>query len=316
MASSISLGVRLTSYDRLFEGIPLQRVVFTLATESAFGPRGDYASDLRGALGKVLFDTKAYDDVFAPVLRPGDEPAGLAGGSDAPRPFALRPPHPTSLPDGGGTVEVTVHIFNRTTAAVDLWTDAMHRAAADGFGRHRTRFDIVDRVVDRAPTLARHVRRRWAEITGDEGTAEARLRVRTATPVRILSHKRLLVPSPPTLVNATLRRAMALGTLYGEWSGYLDFAPWIEDAMGVEAAPDYDELFRATSGDRPSASQRKRIPLDGAAGRFHATVGRDLAGLMLAAEALHVGKATTTGMGWVQVSGEPRGRAHGGARRR
>ena len=285
----------------LLASVPLCRLTFVLSTDGPFGPRGDHAADVRGALGKALHGSRAYDELFEPQLRPGREPRDLVGGSGAPRPFVLRPPSPFRLGKDGGEVVVTAHLFHPShRAATALW-DAMRTAVADGFGRPRASFELIEFHAMEDGNVLQFAASRWSEIAN--GRTDARVDLHTITPVCVRSEGRLLAPSPPAVVHGVLRRAQALADLYGEGAPVVDFGPVIDRAMEIEQAHDYEERFESARGRRRSHSQQRRIPMVGALGGFRATVPRDVGLLLLAAEALHVGKSTTSGMGWIGIEG-------------
>lgn len=284
----------------LLAAVPLSRMEFVLRTRQAFGPKGDLAADVRGALGQALHRTSHYTDLFDPTLPSGEEPRGLRGGSGAPRPFVVRAPEPPVLPEEGGTIRVVLHGFHATPKAASIWAEAVDRAGADGFGRPRARFELVDHKNYDEPDLLTYARQRWHHLAGT--ALEVRVSVRAITPLRLMSGGRLLIPSPPALVDAAVRRASNLAALYGPDSPRIDLNRLIAEAHTLEGAPDYIEYYEDTSSSRYSHRQRRRIKAVGMVGGFTTWVGQELGLLLLAAEALHVGKATTGGMGRLRVS--------------
>lgn len=291
---------RTSPLDELLQAVPLRRMEFVLLARRAFGPKGDLAADVRGALGKALHDTPHYADLFEPTLPAGEEPAGLRGGSGAPRPFVLRAPDPPILPDCGGTIRVVLQGFLATPKADAIWAEAMQRAAADGFGRPRCRFELVEHLVRAEPDLGTYAKRRWRHLAG--GVAAVRVSVRAVTPLRLMSGGKLLLPSPPALVDATVRRAASLAALYGPSCPWVDLDELITRAHELEGAPDYIEDYEDSSSSRYSHRQERRLKAPGMVGGFTTWLGEDLGMLFAAAEAIHVGKATTGGMGQLRVS--------------
>ena len=270
-----------------------------LGTFEAFGPKGDFASDLRGALGKALHGSPHYDRLFEPPL-PKDAPRGLQGGQGAPRPFVLAPPDPPELGDGGGAVRSRLVVFGRPAAEPEVWLRALKAAARNGFGLPRASFRVLDVAEGPWVSVAEYATQRARQLLEDGATG--RLRLTLQTPARLFSDGDPLLPSPCGLVNALLRRFQALAWIYGSARVEVPFEPWLDLALHLEESPDLIEDYHAASGRRLSYRQKRKVPLDGACGWWEAWVPWELALLLAAGELVGVGKATTSGLGRMRLT--------------
>ena len=282
------------------EDLDVRRLSFTLEACGPFGPRGDHAADLRGAIGKALHGTRHYDSLFEPAL-PDRAPRGLAGGAGAPRPFVLTPPEPERLPAEGGRVRFDLVLLGRAAEDPAPWVRAVERAAKDGLGRPRTDFELTDRRIEPLEALTHRAARRVRGLLGPDAEA-GRLRLTFRTPARILSDGRALLPSPPAVVNGLLRRLQALAWLHGRCRAELDFGGLVAEAAEVEQQADYAEHFEDQRGRRTSYRQGRRVPLDGLSGWWEGWLCRRLVAILAAGELVHVGKATTSGLGQLELS--------------
>lgn len=282
------------------QDLDVRRLAFTLATDQPFGPRGDQAADLRGAIGKALYGTRYYQPLFEPAL-PDNAPRGLAGGQGAPRPFVLTPPTPPRLTEGGGRIKFALTLLGRAADDPAPWVRAVERASNDGLGRPRARFEVAEAAVGHREPLSVVAARRTEGLLGPKAPA-GRLRLSLLTPARILSEGQALLPSPPAVINAQLRRLQALAWVHGRCRTTEDFTAIVEEAAGVEHQPDYAEAFEDESGKRRSYRQGRRVPLDGVAGWWEGWLSRPLVVVLAAAERVNVGKATTSGLGRVGLS--------------
>lgn len=282
------------------QDLDVRRLACTLQTDGRFGPRGDHAADLRGALGKALHGSRHYGPLFEPAL-PDRAPRGLSGGAGAPRPFVLAPPEPARLPDAGGQIRCDLVLLGRAAEDPAPWLRAVERAAKDGFGRPRASFEVVAQRIEPVESLADLAERRVLGLLGPHGPA-GRLRLTLRTPARILSDGRALLPTPPAVVNGLLRRLQALAWLHGRCRAEVDFTDLVHAAAQVEQQADYAEHFEDQGGRRRSFRQGRQVPLDGLVGWWEGWLGRSLVSILAAGELVHVGKATTSGLGRIGLS--------------
>lgn len=278
-----------------------------LGTNQPFGPKGDFASDLRGALGKALHGGPDYRRLFEPPL-PERAPRGLGGGEGAPRPFVLTPLVPACLGPTGGAVRCRLTLLGRPALEPGPWLRALRAACKDGFGQPRARFRVLDAVEAPWRGVAEYAKARASDLVPDGRSA--RLRLVALTPMRLFSDGMPLIPSPCAVVNALLRRLQALAWIHGDARYEAPFEAWLDAAEAVERAADFAEEYRAVSGRRISFRQRCKVPLEGALATWEGRIPLALAVLLAAGELTGVGKATTSGMGCYRLDAaapEPEG---------
>lgn len=280
------------------DDIPLRLMHLRLECRTPWAAKGDWAADLRGAIGKAVHGSEAWGLLFSPTLT-DRAPRGLGGGSGAPRPFVLWGPSPRALPQAG-FAEATLVLLGRSAAEVEAWTRIARRAFADGFGDPRGSFRVRGRTLGRDRTVGAWSRRRVDELLGD--APGGLLQVSTKTPVWLMSKGELLLPSPPALADGVLRRAQAQGLLHGLAASERDWSGLMERARRIELQAGFQEHWSERGGARYSHRQRRRVPLSGLAGWWRGVLDRELAELFAAGEVLHAGKATTSGMGRVALS--------------
>jgi len=110
----------------------------------------------------------------------------------------------------------------------------------------------------------------------------------------------------PALMQAVAGRYLDLMNAYGP--GRPDWpVPELLDAANEIGCPEAD--LRLVAGQRWSSRQRQRVPLQGLLGHVRYTGAlAPFAGLLQAAELLHVGKGTTCGQGRLRVAFREPGR--------
>jgi hypothetical protein len=240
----------------------------------------------------------------------------MEGQKEIPHPFVLEPPmDPPPVIEPGSPLEFRTVLVGRAIAYLPYFAFAFARLGEMGMGRGRGRFDLEE-------ILAEHPidgRSESVYLKGDplpcatdltatysdllemgRGTAPERVTVTFATPTRLISDGRLAAaPDFPLLVRSALRRISALAYFHCGHMWEADYRSIVGRAEGVRTAA---AGLRWVDWERYSSRQDARMKLGGVMGTttFEGDLGEFLP-LLLAAGAVHVGKACTFGNGRLEV---------------
>jgi hypothetical protein len=241
----------------------------------------------RGCLFTTLFDPR-HDGSVA-LLRQVDR---------MPPPFVLdvTTPTPCRLAEGDPFGLRLVVVGRARHHAVYLLR-ALEEAGARGIGPDRIRFRL-DEVTEQPEPMP-----------GD--LPPGRVAVEVVTPLRLRAGGQLVGPerfTPALFVQGLLRRLSLLAACWGEPPAPLPFGT-LRDRLGrLEGTTD---RLRWTEQYRRSFRQHTRMRMGGLTGSFSLRIepADPLAPLLLAGEQLHVGKATTMGLGRYRLHPAPEGGA-------
>lgn len=254
-----------------------------------------------------LFETKASD-----VAR-------NHGSEEVPRPFVLEPPFGFRVLRPGEPFHLGLLLFGRATEYLPHFLYAVEEMGRRGLGESQSRFRLRDAsVVDglnapwvfyegasgSEPGRCLEEPAPWdlGEVArdGESLLGARRIEVAFRTPTRLVGQGRLLrEPEFHHLVRALLRRANLLRTVHGEGPLEVDFGGAVrraEECHLEESELEWVDFLRHSS------RQGRNIEMGGIVGRavYRGPVGEFLP-LLLAGQELHVGKATTFGLGRYEV---------------
>lgn len=307
----------------LFEGIHLKRLVFTLrACEPADLP-GFLGSTLRGAFGHALKKRTCLktpsicnDGCYSPggcvyhqmfeVGQPRPHP-NFRQPDDFQHPYLLvLPPVPGARNrqefqrDDSLTFGMT--LIGCGTDFQAPMIEAVRLMGAYGLGVARSVFELesVTSPDDQLTTLGTLIAQRLAELQPPE-----QVTIRLKTPARIRFGKKLQFQLPCSiLVRALARRISALAAFHGHEPLNLDTEDLTRLASEVKTVA---AQIRWRDWERYSNRQETKMKLGGMVGKITYS-GSELAGLLpllVAGEVVHVGKATTFGLGRYELSIAP-----------
>lgn len=243
-------------------------------------------------------------------------PAANHGSQEVPRPFVLEPPFGGRALEPGARFHLGLRLFGEAIRYVAHFVYALEDMGRRGLGQDAARFRLVSAAQvgpdQRARLFYRDGRAEeepqpWdLEEVAREGEDAARVEVRFLTPTRLVSRGRLLeVVEFHHLVRALLRRLNLVRTVHGEGPLEVDFGALVRLAEEVRLEEERLEWFDWT---RHSSRQERSVDMGGVVGTavYEGPVGPFLP-LLRAGEVLHVGKATTFGMGRFEVKTLPGG---------
>lgn len=270
---------------------------------------------LRGVLGRALRRTGcthatspcpdacaepavcAYSRLFDPPV-PKPEPYKLLrGATHAPQPLLPLIPRPGSVQLGtGDTFDLGLRVLGRLDAQDEARLQGALKGITDfGLGRQEGRLHLDDVAVvgERA-----HV----AELA-QVSTSHQRAVVSFETPVWVETKGKLPEPLElPVLVRAIYRRLCTICALYGQLDEADDARVSTLDELAREARVTRRSLQKVR-WERHSLERNRRHPMKGLWGtlEIEGELG-ELAGVLQLAEVVHVGKATSHGLGRIRVS--------------
>ncbi|MGI5845253.1 MAG: CRISPR system precrRNA processing endoribonuclease RAMP protein Cas6 [Candidatus Xenobium sp.] len=241
------------------------------------------------------------------------------GSEEVPRPFVLEPPFGLRTICSGEPFRLGLTLFGRATEYLPHFLYAVEEMGRRGLGERQARFTLKSASVVRpgapprlfyeggnatTPGRALEEPSSWdlSEMArqADGLTGARRLEIAFQTPTRLVSRGQLVdEPEFHHLIRALLRRIDLLGRVHGEGPLDVDFRQIV--ARAEECALEDFELdwfdFR-----RHSNRQRREIQMGGLVGRaiYAGPVGEFLP-LLMAGQELHLGKATTFGLGRIEV---------------
>ena len=314
------------------EGLPLLRLRLDLEARDALGLPSFAGSSFRGLLGWCLQaaacpnrppcrecrrpDSCAYSYLFE-TRAPGAAPN--QGSEEVPRPFVLEPPFGSRVLRPGTPFHLGLVLLGPATDYLPHFLYAVEEMGRRGLGEAQARFVLRTAAVAdgqsepwvfyegaSGPEPGRTLEEPEPWDLGDvarEGTplaAARRVEIAFRSPTRLVGQGRLLErPEFHHLVRALLRRVNLLRTVHGEGPLDVDFAAAVRRA---EECTLEDADLEWVDFTRHSSRQGRNIQMGGVVGRatYRGPVGEFLP-LLLAGQELHVGKATTFGLGSFQV---------------
>lgn len=255
-----------------------------------------------------------YSYLFETATR--HAPAWNHGSEEVPRPFVLEPPFGGRNLEPGARFRLGLRLFGEATRYLPHFLYAVEEMGRRGLGQGEARFRMRQASVVNPERRTRifHESGRtledplpWDLGSWAEGATPARrLEVRYCTPTRLVSKGRL-VPTVEFhhLIRALLRRLNLLRTVHGEGPLDVDFRGLVRRAEAVELE---DHQFEWVDWQRHSSRQGRAVEMGGVQGEaiYQGDVDEFLP-LLMAGELLHVGKATTFGMGRYEVRTLPGG---------
>ncbi|CAN0276394.1 unnamed protein product, partial [Phaeothamnion confervicola] len=292
--------------ERGWRNLPILSLVLELEVKDRFRLPPFAGSMFRGCLGwalKEICSPEDYSFLFETT----------AGDGDAARPFVLLPPLAARNLEQGDRLQVALRLIGRGCSHVHQFLHAFKLIGLRGLGESQCKYEVV-RVV------AEEGERRWvcfdvntpastyiplpsalgsfvqsipADITG--------LEVDFVTPTRLVYRGQpARAPEFHVLVRTVLRRVSSL--LQRELGPDLDvdYQLEIERSQSVEWKP---LCLKWEDWERKSNRQGRSITMGGLVGRVRYT-GRfepEILSLLQCARLLHLGKATTFGMGSLEV---------------
>ena len=265
----------------------------------------------RGCLGWALQQYCTADE-YAMLFETRNDQADLA------RPFVLVPPVDCRDLKPGDRLKVSLRLLGNGCGHAHQFLMAFRQIGRVGLGESRSKFELTRVLVDEGT-------RSW--VCYDAGLAPAHqylplpcalgnfafgtwtdvseIELDFVTPTRIV-HKGEPVRQPDfhVVVRTLLRRMEGLLAQQGVALDF-DYRAEVERALGVETV-----AMRAswTDWERKSNRQRRNITMGGLVGavRYRGDFQSEVLGLLQAAQIVHVGKATTFGMGAFSVRALPR----------
>lgn len=304
---ALAVAAESTAVD-LLQVLPMR---FELLSDRPIRLAAYPGSQLRGILGHALQALACH-----PECSPAQqcsyhylfEAIGEDRGEEVPRPYILQPPDVGRVLPGGQRLSLGVVLVGR---GADHWANVVHAVqemGRMGLGERRDRFRL-DRVSALSPT-GWHVfwsGSSWTPPTSiplglltPTHVSDSIVQLEFLTPCRLV-HRGELVKVPPfhVLVRALLRRLDGLLRHHGDAELQVDYKGLIEKAQAVETV---STDLRWFDWERHSNRQQRSMRLGGFVGPI--TYRGDLqpfAPLLAAGTVVHVGKATTFGLGQYRI---------------
>jgi len=239
----------------------------------------------------------------------------LRGAPTPPHPFVIEPPLTTRTHFfRGETFEFTLLLFGFANQCLPYFVYAFEQMGRIGIGRRlegrRARFrllsvstsegEIIYSSQDRSLESARPVSLTW-ESPGAFAPVE-KLTMELLTPLRLKFQNRLQAELPfHVLLRAALRRLSTLCHYFGQGEPSLDYKGLIARAQEVAVA---ESSLSWTDWQRYSHRQDRAMLLGGLTGRVtYAGALTEFVPFLRFVEKVHVGKATTFGLGKVKIHG-------------
>jgi hypothetical protein len=254
-----------------------------------------------------------YTRVFQHVAAPGEE-----GRPSPPHPFVISPPLTSrTIFAQGEPFDFTLLLFGEANQYLPYFVYAFEQMGQIGLGRgqegRRAGFNLVEvrssagviyRGEDRCLTGGKESLRELTVTPSCTAPgATTRLTVTLLTPLRLKFDNRLHAELPfHVLIRAALRRVSSLFTQFGAGEPRLDYKGLVARAQAVRTTASTICWF---DWQRYSHRQDQAMLLGGMVGEatYEGEVGEFMPLLRLV-EIVHLGKATTFGLGKVKVSGE------------
>lgn len=271
-------------------------------------------SMFRGALGWALKEVCA-PEVYSYLFETASDARGQSDGS---RPFLLLPPLEMRNLRQGKRFSIDLRLWGNGTSFLPEFTEAVMLAGERGLGREKARFELTKVLVNEG-------RRQWVAYDENMGWERAYMPVPSAlgafgtapqtqelcvkfiTPTRLVDEgSRAETPHFNILIRAAYRRLRSLLSLHGSVEKLPTLLPDIEQTHTIAAS----HHVEWTDWERTSQRQKRRHTMGGLVGAslFRGHFQPEWLSVLKACEVIHVGKATTFGMGAIQVTESVSGR--------
>lgn len=268
---------------------------------------------LRGALGWSLKEV-CPEPIYSYLFETSSE---VAGQKDAVRPFLLVPPQGRHF-KAGDRFQFTLKLLGQGCEYTHEFARAVVEAGRFGLGQERARFELVKIVTLEGP-------RTWVSYDRNLGWSAAYFPLPSALgafastkaggPVReiilnfetptLLVHQGRKAEQPPfhVVLRALYRR---LDSLLCHHAGLNLEVPFREDIQAAQQVESHFEL-EWVDWERSSYRQRRRHKMGGVMGRasYRGRFKAEWLELLGAGQVIHLGKATTFGMGCYQLQVQP-----------
>lgn len=299
----------MSTASKQWHSLPAIVLHLELEMENRFRLPPFAGSLFRGCLGwalKNLCIAQDYELLFEPKRK----------HIEASRPFVLVPPLAERDLKPGDRLRLTLKLFGYGCQHVTTFLDAFHKIGRYGIGQSRSRFRVTRVIADEA-------RGHWVvhdRCAGGQLYAPLPLALRSftqhsigqcqcievqfLTPTRLVDHGRPNnSPDVRLILRAAYRRLRGLLEMNGHDTESWDYRASIEDA--ARQIQTTASSLSWSDWERRSNRQKRTIVMGGLSGsiRLEGHFDAKLIELFRAAELLHLGKATTFGMG--QVSFRP-----------
>jgi len=261
------------------------------------------AMRLRECDGCPLEHACTYTVVFE--TRPDPTKGVMTRYDRAPHPFVLVTPI-ERLREGGGFA-AGVRLFGDAVQAAPFVLRAFELAAERGFGSgrvpHRLTAALTEGKEDDRPAWKPGSSFGRPTLLEDPSPLPDTIRLVFRTPLRMKREGRLVTPESldgPTLVMNAIRRIGLLATFFGRGTDGVDFPRMKAEAERtqlVDAQLSWRDLVRRSS------RQNAELGIGGIVGSatLHLSGSAELSRLLAWIPIVHVGKATTMGLGQVEV---------------
>jgi hypothetical protein len=227
-----------------------------------------------------------------------------------PQPFAIRadsPPCESFSP--GMQMDFTIRLFGSAIAFYPYLVVTVIDMGIGGLGRDRIPFEVVEisdgqNSLQQEDALVPPTANQAFVSRQEQIDSNVRLRLNLQSPVRLrVGGEYARQPSLSDLVRAAIRRIRVLSHFYSDE----EIAPSDLDRLldSVESVTPIESNLRWYEIQRQSKRQQTRMTLGGVVGHVEYVLpDSDAIPWLKAAEALHIGKATSFGFGRINVSWE------------
>lgn len=291
-------------------------------------PLGEFSgSSFRGLMGHVLKSVACREKRYCEACR---SPHSCAyaylfdtvnrGSEEVPRPFVLRPPRGGRVLRRGEPFSLGITLLGEGTGFLSYFVSAVEEMGRVGLGQVQARFRVkqallVDATGRETPFYQGQQGALPGRMLSDPGpwqlaslaergerlSGASRVELEFRSPTRLVHQGRALSRPPfHVLMRALLRRLDMLTTLHGAGQLRVDFRDLIALAGEVQLE---SEMLRWCEFERYSNRQGKAGRLAGVQGRvvYSGPVGAFMP-YLLCAPTVHLGKATTFGLGQVALT--------------
>jgi CRISPR/Cas system endoribonuclease Cas6 (RAMP superfamily) len=237
------------------------------------------------------------------------------GSDEVPRPFVLRPPAARGTLGAGQAFSLGLQLFGPAVRHLPLFLHCVEEMGRRGVGQVQAPFRVLS--VAEVPACGRggkifyvagrvlHEPAAWTLGQVNTGPAAGdQVTVRFLTPTRLVHQGQLVLrPEFHVLVRALLRRLDLLLWVHGAGPLAVDFREAARRAAEVRLEEGRLGWF---DWERHSSRQKRSHPLGGVVGTalYRGPVA-PFWPLLVAGSVVHVGKATTFGMGQIEVQAGP-----------
>jgi len=261
----------------------------------------------RPCSGCALERACIYPSVFAPA--PPSDSKVMRLYERAPPPFVMQVPEGAGQVAAGGILGLRLVLIGAAEKAAPFAVLALREAASRGFGKDRLAFDLAD-ILTREGTQAVDVNGRLIAKSRTIETPpppQSPVTVRFLSAVRLQSDGTLMTAerfAPAPFLMAAVRRIGLLAEFYGRPLA-ADFRTLKERAQEVTLL---DADLRWVEATRYSSRQKQSLQVGGLMGRVKLDLSStpDIWPYLHAATVVAIGKATSMGLGAIEVMAEDR----------